>query len=127
MLTWTPDFCPPNGNCVLEIERDWSAVKSVISYCPHHQALKDSGLTDQQVFQAILQSSRMKERARWEAKLELGLDKEHPGVPYRVNPDGSFTILTGAKGVALTRMKTRIEAQLATVDRPTGTSTVTVD
>ena len=144
MLIWTPDFCP-SGSCRLEIERDWSAVKSVLRYCTHHQSLRDGGLDDQQVFNAILQSSRVKETARWQIKLELGLDKEHPGVPYRINPDGSFTIPTDRASLAWSlqdgspgplpvinaadRARARAAANSAVlgVSRPSGTSTVTVE
>jgi len=84
MLTWMPDFCP-SGNCRIELDKaggkvDWTRPKSFVTLCPHHRGLKDSGLTDQQVFDAILQSSRVKEAARWAVKVELGLGKEHPGV-----------------------------------------------
>jgi len=145
MLTWTPDFCPSNPPCRLEIERDWSAVKSVLRYCAHHQSLRDGGLDDQQLFNAILQSSRVKETARWQIKLELGLDKEYPGVPYRVNPDGSFTIPTDRASLAWSlqdgspgplpsintadRVRARAAANnaVAAVSRPNGTSTVTVE
>jgi len=149
MLTWMPDFCP-TGNCRIELDKtggsvDWTRPKSVITYCPHHQGLKDSGLTDQQVFDAILQSSRVKEAARWAVKVELGLDKEHPGVPYRINADGSFIVLTDAaslvwtlpdgtagplptiRGVDRNRARTAALAAVCATARPIGTSTVTVE
>ena len=182
MLTWTPDFCPSNPPCRIELYKtvtllptfttdtrilhdpfseetreitrttqdrlvdvNWSTPKSFVTLCTHHQGLKDSGLTDQHVFDAILQSSRVKETARWQIKVELGLDKEHPGVPYRVNPDGSFTIPTDRASLAWTledgspgplpaistpdRARARAAANSAVlrVSRPSGTSTVTVE
>ena len=127
-MFWRPDFCPVSPSCHLELEPDWSKLNAVVRYCNHHRKIKDdAGLTDQQVFEAILQSSRVKERARWEAKLELGLDKENPGVPYRVEPDGNFTILTGAKGANLVAMRARIAAAVAPISKPIGTSTITVE
>lgn len=144
MLTWFPDFCP-SGSCALEIERDWSGVKQFIRVCPHHQGLRDGGLNDQQAFAAILQSSRVKETARWATKVELGLNKEHPGVPYRVNADGSFTVPTDRASLAWTapdgsigplpninnadRVRARTAANNAVllVSRPAGTSQVTVE
>jgi hypothetical protein len=95
MVTWYPDFCP-TGQCMIELEKangslNWTNPKSFLSTCPHHAGL---GLSDQQRFEAILQSSRVKEKARAAVKRELGLDKEHPGVPYRTNADGSFTVFT---------------------------------
>jgi len=148
MLTWMPDFCP-SGNCRIELDKsagsvDWNRPKSFIILCPHHQGLKDSGLTDQQVFDAVVQSSRVKEAARWAVKLELGLDKEHPGVPYRINVDGSFTVLTdpaslvwekdgqpgplpAIRGVDRNRARTAALAAVSATSRPIGTSTVTVE
>ena len=142
-MFWTPDFCP-RGSCRIEVARDFSLV-ALVRLCPHHQSLKDSGLTDQQVFRAIVQSSRLKERARWEVKLSLGLDKEHPGVPYRVNADGSFTIPTDRASLAWMLpdgsvgplptistadrnvARTNALAAVLLVERPAGTSTLTVD
>ena len=132
MVTWRPDFCP-TGGCVIELEKsngsvNWTSPKSLITLCPHHQNIRTQlGLTDTQVFRAILFSSKLKERARWEAKLEMGLDKEHPGVPYRVNPDGSFAIVTGETGQRLTRVRNRINAALTLIERPLGVSGVTVE
>jgi len=141
MLIWTPDFCPPGPPCRLEIERDWSAVRQFLTICAHHKSL---GLTGQQIFRALLQSTRLKERARWEIKLSLGLNKQHPGVPYRVNPDGSFTILTDRASLAWrlddgsagplprvsdadrTAARTVALAAIASIERPLGTSTLTV-
>ena len=140
-LTWYPDFCP-SGQCQIEIERDWSAPRRFVRRCAHHQSL---GLADQPLFDAILQSSRVKEAARWTVKVELGLDKEHPGVRYRTNADGSFTVLTDAASLAWvredgtagplptirnqdrTRARTAATTAASTVSRPTGTSTVTVE
>ena len=148
MLTWMPDFCL-SGNCRIELDKavgkvDWTRPKSFVTLCPHHRGLKDSGLTDQQVFDAILQSSRVKEAARWAVKVELGLDKEHPGVPYRINADGSFTVLTDSaslawekdgqpgplptiRGVDRNRARTAALSAVSATSRPIGTSTVTVE
>ena len=141
-MFWTPDFCP-RGSCRIEITQNWILI-GIVRYCPHHQSLRDGGLTDQQVFRAIVQSSRLKERARWEIKLSLGLDKQHPGVPYRVNPDGSFTVLTDRASLAWmkddlvgplptispadrTRARTAAVNAIANLERPLGVSAVTVD
>lgn len=130
ILTWYPDYCPI-GNCVIEIEPDWSAVRRM-ALCPHHQNLKITlGLTDDQVFRAILASSRMKETARWAIKEELmklgEMDKEHPGVPYTVEADGNFIIQSGKTGPTRTALRTLVATALAVVEKPTGTSTVTVN
>jgi hypothetical protein len=132
MLIWYPDFCA-RGQCVLEIEQGHTGLVFAISFCPHHQSLKDGGLTDAQVFAAIVQSSRVKEAARWAAKLHLLLDKEHPGVPYRVETDGNFTIGVDSRGEEMPEwpkndiqralLATAIDAAVLEVTRPAGTST----
>ena len=146
MITWFPDFCP-TGQCKIELEKaggqtNWTMPKSFLATCPHHAGL---GLNDQQRFEAILQSSRRKEAARWAVKQELGLDKEHPGVPYRTNADGSFTVFTdpallgwtlsdGSAGPLPTirnndRNRARGAATIAVglVQQATGASTVVVE
>lgn len=124
-LTWYPDFCP-TGGCALEIERDWSAVKRV-KLCVHHETVKNTnGMTDQQIFKSILQSSRVKEVARGAAKSTLGLPKDHPGLPFTVGADGNFTIQSGVSGQTRTAVRTAVSAAVASVEKPAGTSDVTV-
>ena len=135
ILTWFPDFSP-SGQCILEIQQGHTGLIKVVRFCPYHQSLKDGGLTDAETFTAILQSSRVKEAARWAAKLALALDKEHPGVPYRVDADGGFTLgvdRTGTRmsgwpsgGQTRTRLINDINAAVAGVSKPSGTSPVRV-
>jgi len=140
-LIWTPGLCPGRFPCRLAVEQDCSAVKQFLHMCPHHASL---GLTDQQVFRALFQSMILRERARWEAKLALALDKEHPGVPHRVNADGSLDIFTDRASLAwknndgstgalpaistADRDRARVAAlaAIAAIERPSGTSTLTV-
>ena len=150
MVTWYPDFCP-SGQCKIELEKangsiNWTTPKRFIALCPHHQNVKNTNaLDDAGIFTAILQSSRVKEKARAAVKRELALDKEHPGVPYRVNADGSFTVLTdpavlgwtapdGSPGTLPTirnndRNRARSAALLEAglVEQRAGMSTVTVE
>ena len=132
MVTWYPDFCP-TGQCMIELEKvggslNWTIPKSLISLCSHHQNVKNSNaLDDTGIFTAILQSSRLKEKARWEAKLELGLDKEDPGVAYRVEPSGDFVIMTGATGFQLAAIRSRIAQAIATLPKPKGTSLISIE
>jgi hypothetical protein len=127
-LTWYPDFCP-SGQCQIEIEPDWSGPRRFVKTCAHHQSLRNAH-GDQGAFSAILQSSRVKETARWEAKQELmsrgTVNKEFPGVPYVVNADGSFTLQPGGNNTVKNAIRTRITTALALIDKPTGTSTVSV-
>ena len=153
MVTWKPDFCP-TGRCVIELHKvggtpRWLLPKSIISLCQHHQNVKNTfGLTDNQIFRVLRVSSRRKERARWETKLQLGLDKEQvipfirhaallqmqaegnpPTPPYCLgNPDNiGFRIVSGLSGALLTALQTRITDALLSEDSETGIGTITVE
>lgn len=130
-LIWHPDFCPSGSpSCIFDVTNGWDNA-TPIRYCRHHQSLKDGGLTDAQVFAAVLQSSRVKEAARWAVKLELialgDMTEANPGVLYTVGQDGNFTIDTGKTGLELTTIQTAVSTALVAVTQPIGTSTVTVN
>ena len=139
-LIWHPDFCNSNPGCKIDIERDWSQPVAFLNYCFRHQAMKTSGSTDLQIFTAILQSSRMKETARYAFKENRNLAKDYPGIPvYQfqapsgatapyvvIDLDGNFIITTGLSGNQLTNVRNFIATKLASVSQPLGTSTVTV-
>jgi hypothetical protein len=87
----TLDDCPTGSACQYEIDSACN-FKAAIRLCSFHQAKKDSGLTDAEVFDDLHKGQQARETARWIAKVSLGLDKEHPGVPFKVEQDGIFTI-----------------------------------
>jgi hypothetical protein len=143
MRLWYPDFCP-SGSCVIELTKEangstnWTSPKNIVTLCQHHTGVKNTHALDNAgIFTAIIQSSRVKEAARKAVKTELGLDKQHPGVPYRVNADGSFTVLTAAASLAWSGSLPSISSQTRTrarnaglqaaalVAKPLGTSTLT--
>jgi len=102
-------------------------------------------LTDSQLLRAHRASWAVKETARAIVKAELGLDKEHPGVPYRVNDDGGFTIQSDPSVLVWTapdgspgplpvirqndrnRARTRALAAIESIEKPVGTSAVMVE
>ena len=127
---WNPDFCQTGPRCCsLVITQDYTLIV-VLNYCRHHQSLKGLGLSDVQVFNAMLASVRRREIARWIIKsklMELALmDKEHPGIPYTVDADGNFTLVSGTSGATRTQLRTLVTTALALLEAPVGTSTVTV-
>lgn len=122
---WHPDFCTTSPGCAFETTDAQASLVRVIRYCPHHQSLRTGGLTDAQVFDAVKQSSRVKEAARWTVKTQRGL-AENVSVPYTVGADGNFTIQAGVSGGALTTLRTAVTTAVNAVSRPAGTSTVTV-
>ena len=121
------DTCPGPRPCSMEMDSDWTTLKRFIRLCPHHQSLRDDGLDDQALLRAHRASWNLKETARALAKSEMALDKEVPGIPFRVEPNGDFVIETGLKGQPLTRLKTLIAQALSTIEKPVGTSQVTVE
>ena len=139
------DTCPGPRPCSMEMESDWIVLKQFTRLCAHHQSLRDGGLTDQELLRAHRASWAVKETARAVVKAELGLDKEHPGVAYLINADGSFTMLTdpvsliwvspdGSLGPLpvirqndRNRARTRALAAIEPIEKPVGTSTVTVE
>lgn len=118
-VIFKPSGVCPNGQCVVELERVGSGyrtdvAKGMVSICGHHRSVKASlGLTDLQVHLALLASSARRETARWRVKVELGL-AEMP--PYRLNPNGSFTILTGTTGTALTALRSSVASAISSID-----------
>jgi len=126
MKRWTPDFCPSNPPCVIELGADWTAPRGFARMCSHHQAMRDGGMRDVEVFRSIVQTSRVKEVARYRIKTELALSKE-VSIPYRVEPDGRIVIESGERGARLTELRGKVAAALALIERPTGTSAVEVE
>lgn len=85
------DDCPAGAACQYEIDSSCN-FKAAIRLCSFHQSKKNSGMTDSEVFDDLRKGQKARETARWIAKVSLGLDKEHPGVPFKVETDGVFTI-----------------------------------
>lgn len=127
-VLWYPDFCPNGGQCVIEEDSNGNKL-ALRAVCPHHGAMRSS-MSDAQIMAVIVASTQAKERARWVVKqhfMSLGtMDKEHPGVPYRVEPNGDFTILSGAKGGTLATLRTLVSTEVSVFDAMPGVSKVTV-
>ncbi len=96
ILTWYPDFCR-GGQCVIrQNPDDLESVELIVALCPLHMGLKfNNALDDAETYRRMRVNMRLREEARAVAKTELGLDKEFPGLPYRVELAGAFTILLG--------------------------------
>jgi hypothetical protein len=118
MIRWRPDFCP-TGQCIFELDKQGNFV-AAHTLCPHHDGL---GLTALATFNAAIQSSRVKERARTIVREQLALP-ETP--PYTVGSDGNFTIASGLTGPARTALRNAVTTALSGISQPAGTSTVTI-
>lgn len=100
-MIWQPDFCP-SGKCEYEVSQDWTTCISVRKCCPHHQALRDTGVSDQTLFESVVQSSRVKEAARSAAKeVMYGSPKAGPEIPFTVAADGTIEIVVNGVTVAV--------------------------
>jgi len=92
----TLDDCP-DGACQFEIDSSCNFV-GVIHYCKFHQAMSDSGIKDAQIWDEMRKKATSREQARYAAKLSLGLDKEHPGICFKIEKDCTFTLGINQKG-----------------------------
>lgn|SRR5574341_874766 len=110
-LTWYPDYCS-GGQCRIEVTQGQTdlAGAGFERLCAHHQSLLDGGLTPGQVFRALRNSGMAKENARWALKQDFmqnrtldddyvsetnptgEIDKEWPGIPFRVAANGDIII-----------------------------------
>ena len=121
-IKWKPDDCV-NGSCLIEAPGVGFPPATFLRKCQRHA---DMPINDSLLHSVIVFSSRRRERARWEAKLGLGISKEET-VDYRVNPDGSITLLTGATGALRASIVSRINNALAGLESTPGVSTITVE
>ena len=148
IVRWRPDDCV-NGDCVIEAPGVGFPPVTFIQMCNRHQNVKTLfGLTDEQLHSVIVFSSRRREKARWETKLELALDKEtmvpffnrrdflryilkhgeSPPPPYcRGEALGGITVVSGLVGAALTALQTRVSNALSGLETENGVSAVTVE
>lgn len=91
---------------------------------------------DKSLHAAVVQSNRVRERARVAAKVNLALNADHPGVWYRNELDGSFTLGVDANGTMMpgwpaqnntvkrAALAAAIAAEIALIDKPIGTTSV---
>jgi hypothetical protein len=99
--------------------------------CSFHVSQRAQFASDDELYDVLVQGERVREAARWAVKLELKLDKEHPGVPFTVGQDGNFTLDLDALGLPLTvadkaRAQAAAQAAVAQVRRPPGVRTIAV-
>lgn len=121
-MRWHPDYCTSSPGCEIDVTANWSS-GTYVRRCAHHQALKDGGLTDAQVFAATVASSRVKESAR--AALLVHLSLTDPP-RFVVGSDGNFSLSSGVSGLALVTAQGVVATALVGVSQPVGTSTLAV-
>lgn len=101
MRIWYPiDNCPPGDKCAFEIGANTSDFIHAVHLCPFHAAQQFSK-THRQIHGEILAFCVEREQARAMAKAELGLAKNHPGVWFRIENDGTFTLGVNQRGVQM--------------------------
>ena len=110
----TLDDCPGEP-CQFEIDSACQFV-NVIRYCPLHQSAKNTGMTDQQVWDDMRKTGRDREAVRYKVKTLLGLDKQHPGVWFRTETDGMVTIGINRLGVKMPEWPNKITTLTSNID-----------
>ncbi len=146
MVKWMPDDCH-NGVCLIEAPGVGFSPVTFIFKCQRHENVQNLlTLTDAQLHNIIVFSSRRREYARWETQQELAASEpvpffnrrdflryvvrhggELPPAPYcRMELDGEIKIVSGLAGVALTNLQTRVANRLASIGTESGTSSVVV-
>lgn len=139
MAVWLPlDSCPSFPPCEIRVNgATGGGLVGFVHRCAYHDGLLATVADDAGLYSAILHSEFVREAARAAAKQSLGLDKEHPGVPFRIEADGSFTLGLDRRnghmpewprtaGQARTRLATAIADAIGDIPKPLGTSTVTI-
>ena len=86
----TLDDCPDNP-CQFERDAKGQYIQ-MLRCCKFHQQKIDSGMTGEEIYKEILINGRARDEARYKIKMSLGLDKEHPGIPFKLEDDGTFTL-----------------------------------
>lgn len=120
---WRPDFCF-GSSCRIEIGTDFSFI-SFLAKCSAHSGIQATHtLTDSQLFDAVLQSSRRKEVVRWGAKLFRNIEED---VPFTVDADGTIHIATGLAESQRGQFNAQVQMIFANTPVPRGTVSVVVD
>lgn len=145
------DVCPVSPCCVAENNSDWQ-ILNFGRICSYHQQFRGLGLSDVQIREIIRSSGQVREYARYAAKLHLDLDNKminpetglsyaatgdkYPGIPFRVDADGNFTIGIDSLGVKQqfwptktvdrTKLTTAINNYISNIQKPAGTSIVRI-
>ena len=126
MSQWLPDVCPDqSAPCrILTVGGAGGAFVRFEGKCAFHAKSK---VPDRDLYAAIVDFNSQREVSRGAAKASLNLDKEHPGVPYRMEPDGSYTLGVDQKGALMpewptdpkeiAKVRADIDAALATKTR----------
>lgn len=131
MPTWILDTCPDDRPCeIVTVGGAGGAFVTFTRRCAFHTNERPTFLSDGEHYDAIVGANRAREAARWAAKQSLKLDKEHPGVWYRNEPDGSFTLGVDPRGnrmpewpsdpAAQAKLDADVRAAEALIRRPAG-------
>ena len=120
---YRPDFCFGNP-CRIELGDD-NAFVAFTGKCSAHTSIQTiNTLSDSQLYDAILQSSRRKEVARWGVKLFKGLDED---AQFTVDADGTIHVISGLNGKQKDELAAQVQMSIVGVSAPAGTVSIVVD
>ena len=123
--TYRPDFCFGDP-CRIEVDESNNALLRFFSKCSAHQAIQSiNGISDVQLYAAILQSSRRKEVARLGVQLYNNLDENN--VQFSIDADGTIHLISGLSGTKKAQLNTQIQMVIVGTEAPVGTVSIVVD
>ena len=120
MVKWIPDDCK-NGTCLIEAPGVGFPPAKFLRKCARHG---DLGIDDDRLHNVIVISSRRREKAKRKVQLELGVRDE---IAYRVNEDGSISILSGVSGSKLDDLRNLVNDAISGMEGAPGVSDIKVE
>ena len=72
-LLWLPDTCV-DGSCLLEVEQGHKALVEVKALCSHHEKIRAGLKSDDALFDAIIETNRVKNYAAYEVAKIIGVE-----------------------------------------------------
>jgi hypothetical protein len=103
---WYPDTCR-NGQCILEIVDGHQGLTSVVQTCAHHNNMRGGLGSDNELFDRVLGTNRVKNKATIDAAAELALELAE--VPWSVNDQDQIVIVTGLNATRRARLQTAVD------------------
>jgi len=128
IYTFFPDCCPSGNPCAFHVDANPELLLGVVRLCSHHASL---GLSNSVTHRAVINSTKVREAARWAIKQQWmtdgQVDKEYPGVPYTVDADGTIRLATGTVGLERAQLQVLAATEVAKIAQVPGIAQVVVE
>jgi hypothetical protein len=107
---WTPDTCPGNPPCRMEIIDGHKGFVQVVRLCAHHIALRAGVASDEALFTAALNTNRNKNKAAAAVEAALGTTN----TPWRIQSDDMIVLTVGGNNTRKNTARTAAENAVGT-------------